>query len=79
MLKNHLETAAYNAKYISPDIQNEFINLAGYQVRGTIIRRIKYAKWFSVMAYECTDAGNTEQMSVSSDLWTRKVRFMKIS
>lgn len=64
VLKNHLETAAYNSKYTSPDIQNEFINLAGYQVRDTIIRRIKDAKWFSVMADECTDAGTKEQMSV---------------
>lgn len=64
ILKTHLVSAAYNAKYMSPDIQNELIELAGQEVLDTILERAKAAKFFSVMADECTDVANLEQMAI---------------
>ena len=31
-LKDHLDNASYDAKYTSPDIQNQLINLAGLHI-----------------------------------------------
>ncbi|VDI24426.1 Hypothetical predicted protein [Mytilus galloprovincialis] len=64
VLKQHLATAAYNAKYLSPDIQNEIIAIAGDEVLEVILSRARCAKWFSIMADECTDVANLEQMAV---------------
>ncbi|XP_061170352.1 52 kDa repressor of the inhibitor of the protein kinase-like [Saccostrea echinata] len=64
VLKAHLENAAYNAKYLSPDIQNEIIELAGEEVLNSILSRTRTDKWFSVMADECADVANIEQMDI---------------
>lgn len=61
ILKAHLENATYNAKYLSPDIQNELIELAGEEVLSSILSN---AKWFSIMADKCADVSNIEQMAI---------------
>lgn len=64
VLKQHLASAAYNAKYLSPDIQNEIVDIAGEEVLEVILSKARSAKWFSIMADECTDVANLEQMAV---------------
>jgi hypothetical protein len=63
-LKDHLDNASYNARYTSPDIQNELINLAGLHIKDSIIQHAKKSKWFSNMAYESTDVATKEQMAL---------------
>jgi hypothetical protein len=48
----------------SPDIQNEIIDIAGEEVLEVILSKARSAKWFSIMADECTDVANLEQMAV---------------
>ena len=64
VLKQHFASAAYNAKYLSPDIQNEINYIAGEGVLEVILSKTRSAKWFSIMADECTDVANLEQMAV---------------
>lgn len=64
ILKAHLENATYTAKYLSPDIQNELIELAGEEVLSSILSNARNAKWFSIMADECADVSNIEQMAI---------------
>lgn len=64
VLKAHLENATYNAKYLSPDIQNELIELAGEEVLSSILSNARNAKWFSITADECADVSNIEQMAI---------------
>ncbi|XP_062511260.1 zinc finger MYM-type protein 1-like [Corticium candelabrum] len=64
ILKSHLEHGKKNACYKSPKIQNELIELTGIEVRDKILEDAHAAKWFSLMADECTDTAKVEQMSV---------------
>ncbi|XP_062503905.1 52 kDa repressor of the inhibitor of the protein kinase-like [Corticium candelabrum] len=64
VLQEHLLHGKKNAVYRSPDVQNEIIQLAGLEVRKKIVNDAKVSKWFSVMADECTDAAQLEQMAI---------------
>ncbi len=64
VLKEHLQHGKRNASYKSPKIQNELIDLAGLEVRDSILCDARSAIWFSVMADECTDVATLEQMSM---------------
>lgn len=64
ILDDHLKHAKKNATYLSPDIQNELIHLAGLEVREAILDSAKSAQWFSILADECTDVATHEQMSM---------------
>ncbi len=62
VIAEHLSNDGH-VTYLSPQIQNEFINLLGKHVRDEIIDEIKKAKYFSIM-FDCTpDSSRTEQMS----------------
>lgn len=63
ILREHLDHAPGNAKYMSPAIQNELITLVGLEIRDSILENIKAAKWYSIMADESTDSATIEQMS----------------
>ena len=52
------------ASYMSPKIQNEIISLAGLEVRQRILENVRAARWFSLMADECTDVATHEQMAI---------------
>lgn len=65
VLKHHLETADHNATYASKEIQNEVIVICGDIIRNRILRRIRDAQLFSVIADEATDSANDEQLSIS--------------
>lgn len=49
---------------MSPLIQNDLIKLSGDEIKSTILNEARSAKWFSVMADECTDESTMEQMSI---------------
>ena len=64
VLADHLTTACRNATYTSPDIQNQLVAILGDQIRDTILRKVKEAQWYTVIADEVTDASNKEQLSL---------------
>ena len=53
-----------NAKYTSPEIQNQLIKIVGSAIFDEIIRRIKGAEVYAIMADETPDLGKTEQLAV---------------
>jgi hypothetical protein len=64
LLRDHLATAPRNATYISPDIQNQVIQILGDHIFNKILVNVKEAKYFSVIADEVTDSSNKEQLGV---------------
>ena len=62
---NHLETAPANALYISKTVQNELISICGNHIQEKILKEIREAGIYSVIADEATDAANREQLSIT--------------
>ncbi|XP_073133300.1 uncharacterized protein [Henckelia pumila] len=58
-----LEKAPKNAKYTSPDIQKDILNIISNQVRTKIRKEIGDAK-FCILVDEARDASNKEQMAI---------------
>uniref|UniRef100_A0A6P7GB57 Uncharacterized protein LOC114339905 n=1 Tax=Diabrotica virgifera virgifera TaxID=50390 RepID=A0A6P7GB57_DIAVI len=54
-LKSHFETATSRTKYISPTVQNELISCCGDEILNSIISKISYNKFYSVIFDETTD------------------------
>lgn len=48
VLANHLDNAAHNAQYKSPQIQNDLISCVGEWIRNEIIQEVITARFFSV-------------------------------
>ena len=64
-LAEHLEsTRQGNASYTSKTIQNEIIEAFEHEIRGRILAEVRQAHFFSVMADECTDVSNKEQLTI---------------
>ena len=53
-----------NCTYRSKTIQNEVIKCFEQELRGIIMSEVKQAKFFSVMADECSDVANKEQLAI---------------
>ena len=53
-----------NCTYRSKTIQNEVIKCFEQELRGIIISEVEQAKFFSVMADECSDVANKEQLAI---------------
>ena len=64
-LNNHLENADLNARYLSPLIQNEFINIIGDFITSKIKDEIKSAKFFSISIDETQDIAKIEQLALT--------------
>ncbi|XP_042913321.2 52 kDa repressor of the inhibitor of the protein kinase-like [Parasteatoda tepidariorum] len=64
VLKAHLKSGARNALYISHQIQNELIQTCVDVLREEIIKDVKKASAFSVLADETADISGTEQLSI---------------
>ena len=62
VLADHFKTAAKNAQYSSPQIQNDLISCTGEWIRNQILAEVKDAKFFSVCADEVADSSNKEQL-----------------
>lgn len=65
ILKEHLRTAQNNAIYTSKTIQNDIIYICGDLLRNKILKKVREAHFFSVIADEATDVANDEQLSIS--------------
>lgn len=60
LISDHKKVAV---NYLSPQIQNEFINLLGQKVRNEILSRIRKSKYYSLL-FDCTpDASHNEQLT----------------
>lgn len=64
-LKDHLSSPQYrNATYVSPQTQNELINIIGKQIiQRKIIEEVREAQYFSILADEVT-SHNQEQLAL---------------
>ena len=49
--------------YLSPDIQNEFVELLGPHVKSTVISEVKVAKYYSIIFDTTPDQSHVDQMS----------------
>lgn len=72
-LKHHLETSSKNASYLSPDIQNEVIEVCGTLIQRKLVEEINSGDCFSILGDETMDISGREQFSlcirhVSKDL-----------
>ena len=65
VLAEHLQSAGRNALYTSKTIQNELIEVCGGIIRNTILKEVRAANLFSILADEATDAANDEQLAIS--------------
>ncbi|CAF1312339.1 unnamed protein product [Didymodactylos carnosus] len=70
VIKNHLKTCSRNAMYMSPQIQNELIQICAEIVKKKILKElISSSAFYSILVDETSDVSGTEQLSFS-------VRFM---
>ena len=63
-LKDHLEKSPQNARYLSPQIQNELISCIGDIMRDSLANRINKSKYISILADETTDSATLEQVAI---------------
>ena len=65
VLSNHLtQPTNEKAKYTSPDIQNEILNIIGKQIREKIVSDCNKSEYFAILADEATDTSTKEQVSL---------------
>lgn len=64
ILADHLAKAPKNARYTSKTIQNELVGVIGLKIRSDIIKEVRSAKYYSIIADEVTDAANKEELSL---------------
>jgi hypothetical protein len=64
ILATHLQNSPPNARYLSPTIKNELIDICGRQLQQVIISECNSANCFSVIADETTDVSTTEHISL---------------
>ena len=63
-LQSHISHSPRNARYLSPQIQNELIAINGDMIRKSIVDECNSSSFWSVMADESTDVSTEEQVSV---------------
>ncbi|XP_050545738.1 zinc finger MYM-type protein 1-like isoform X3 [Daktulosphaira vitifoliae] len=63
-LTHHIDNQKLNATYISPIIQNNFVNICGKIIQDQLAYKINQAKCFSVLVDETTDISRIEQLSL---------------
>lgn len=63
-MRDHLQRAARNVTYTSPDTQNQLISILGDHIRDVILRKVRSSLCYTVIADEVTDCSNKEQLSI---------------
>ena len=63
-LKTFLETAGKKAQYTSKVAVVEFLDAIGIWVEKTLLKRLRQAPYYSIMADECTDVFIIEELSI---------------
>ena len=63
-MRDHLQSVARNATYISPDIQNQLISIYGDHICNAILRTVHSSLCFTLIADEVTDCSNKEQFCI---------------
>ena len=64
VLRNYLQSSPRNATYLSPTIQNQLIRHCGLLIQAEIVRRIKAARFYTIMCDGTTDTAKTEEEAV---------------
>ncbi|XP_068742324.1 zinc finger MYM-type protein 1-like [Montipora capricornis] len=64
VLALHLQYDDNRAKYTSPRIQNELIELCGDYIRKSLVKDCNRAQFYAFLADEATDASTMEQISI---------------
>ena len=84
LLADHLENCDPRAKYTSPEIQNELIDIIGSQIREPLVQKCNNAPCFAFIADEATDCSTREQVSIcvryldeSNDIQEQFLEFME--
>ena len=62
-LENHLQNAPRNAKYTSPDIQNELIECFRDLSVEQLVGEVKESRYYSTLADETTICSMKEQLA----------------
>lgn len=63
-LRHFLEKAGKNATYTSKDAVVDFVETIGLWVEECLLKRLRQAQYFSLLADECTDISTIEELSV---------------
>lgn len=74
ILQQFMNNRQSNATMLSPEIQNEIIELFGNMIQRKIVSMTNSALCFSVLADECSDSSTTEQLSLSIRFVKRKIK-----
>ena len=64
ILANHLAKCPKNARYTSKVIQNELVGVVGDSICRDIIKEVKSARFYSIIADEVTNVANKEELSL---------------
>ena len=72
ILQNHLEQAGPTAKYPSPEIQNELLDIAASQILNAVVPDCKRAQCYAFIADEFTYIGVKEEISLCAHFVDKK-------
>lgn len=72
ILRNHIEQARPTAKYTSPEIQNDILDIAASQILNAIVADCRKAQCYTFIADESTDVGVKEQISLCARFVDKK-------
>lgn len=73
-LKNHILKCQKNASYISPEIQNEIIEISAHIVQEKIVKTVNESEHFSILADETMDVSSKEQLTLNVRYVTFELR-----
>ncbi len=63
-MRDHLQSAARNSTYTSPDIQNQLISILGDHICNAILRKVRSSLCYTLIPEEVTDCSNKEQLCI---------------